>query len=149
MSGQAKKSRRSWLPDWLWTQLRIRKLQRDVRKLDNHYRPLASDAKGDDKQAILSEWEFEELWLRSELAQHESDKLRKLAHRWNVDTPSSESDPRTGRRYIPNALRAKLRREIRDVRRESVGWWIQVVVMPLIALVSSVTALVSLFYLLQ
>ena len=38
----------------------------------------------------------------------------------------------------------KLRREIRDARREGIRWWIQVVVMPLIALASSITALVSL-----
>ena len=149
MSGQSKKPRRWWLPNWLRTQLHLQKLRRDIRELDKHFRPLAADAKGDHEQDILSKWSFEEEWPKSELAEHESAKLCKLARRWNVDTPSSESDPRTGRWYIPDAQRVQMRREIRDVRRESVKWWIQVVVMPLIALVSSVTALISMFYIVQ
>ena len=135
------------MPDWLRTRLRIRKLRRNIRELENHFEPLAADAKGDHEQAILTEWSFEARWPESELAQHESVKLRKLARRWNVDTPSSEQDHQTGHWYIPDAQRAKLRRDIRDARRESVQWWIQVAVMPLIALVSSVTALISLLYL--
>ena len=58
-------------------------------------------------------------------------------------------DHQTGRWYIPDAQRKKLRREIQDAKRESIQWWIQVVVMPLIALVGSATALIALFYRLQ
>ena len=142
MSGQSKKSRRWWLPNWLRAQLHLQKLRREIRELDKHYGPLAADAKGDHEQDILSQWSFEEQWPKSELAEHESAKLRKLAHRWNVDTPSSESDPRTGRWYIPDAQRVQMRREIRDARRESVKWWIQVIVIPLIALISALTTLI-------
>ena len=85
------------MPDWLRTRLRIRKLRRNIRELENHFEPLAADAKGDHEQAILTEWSFEARWPESELAQHESVKLRKLARRWNVDTPSSEQDHQTGR----------------------------------------------------
>ena len=149
MSGQSNKSWCSWLPDWLRTRLLTRKLQRNIRELDNHFRPLVADAEVDRKREILDEWSFEAQWPKSELAELESAKLRRLAHRWNVDRPSSELDHQTGRRYIPDAQRAKLRRETRDARRESVRWWIQVVVMPLIALVSSATALIALFYRVQ
>ena len=67
MSGQSKKSRFSWLPDWLRTRLRIRKLRRNIRELENHFEPLAADAKGDHEQAILTEWSFEARWPESEL----------------------------------------------------------------------------------
>ena len=67
MSGQSKKSRRWWLPNWLRTQLHLKKLQREIRELDEHYGPLAADAKGDHEQDILSRWSFEEQWPKSEL----------------------------------------------------------------------------------
>ncbi len=86
---------------------------------------------------------------RTKLAQFESARLRRLAQRWNVDTPSSEMDDQTGHWYIQYAERRKLRCDIQLARRESIRWWIQVVVMPLIALVTSAIALISLFFRLQ
>ncbi len=67
MSGQSKRSWRSWLPDWLMTRLRVRKLRRDKRKLDNHFGPLAAEATGHKEQAILVEWSYEAQWPESEL----------------------------------------------------------------------------------
>ena len=135
----------AWLTRWL----RVRALRGDVRELDDHFRSLAANTTGNEEQAILTEWEFELRWPRNELAQLESARLRRLAYRWNVDSPSSVQDDQTGHWYIPDEPRKKLRREIRDARRESIRWWIQVVVMPLIALLSSATALISLFFRLQ
>ena len=147
MSGQSKRSWPSWLPDWLTRRLHVRKLRRDVREVDSHYRPLAAaETMWDKKQAIEAEWSFEAAWPANELAVLESARLRRLADRWDIDTPSSKPDRQTGHRYIPDEQRRKMRREIRDARRESTRWWIQVVVVPLIALVSSVTALIALLY---
>ena len=149
MSGQSKKSHRSWLPGWLTTPLLVRKLRREVHELDSRYGRWASETKVEERQDILAEWSFKVQWPKSELAQLESARLRRLARRWNVDSPSSEHDCQTGRWYIPDAPRGKLRREIRDAKRQSIKWWIQVVVVPMIALVSSATALIALLLRLQ
>lgn len=135
---------RSWVPNRVTTWRRVRRLRRQLRDLEEHYQPLLEDASGDNEQRLLSEWDYESQWAESELARYESANLRKLADRWSVEAPASEQDMRTGEWYIPHAGRLKLRREIRDAKRESIRWWIQVVVTPLIALVSSIVALISL-----
>ena len=127
-------------------QLRVRKLRLEIRELDNHFEPLATKATGREQEAIMGEWSHEAQWPRSELAQIESARLRRLAHCWNLEVPPNEQDDQTGRRYITDGPRRKLRREIRDARRESIRWWIQVVVLPLIALLSSIVAVISLFF---
>ena len=145
MAGQSKRSWRSWLPDWLKNWLHVRELHRAVRALDDHYRPLHDKVNvGDEKQAILAEWAFEAQWPESALAHVESARLRRLARRWLVDLPSYELDDQTGRWYIADEPRQKLRREIRKARREGIRWWIQTVVMPLIGLVGATTALIAL-----
>ena len=101
MSDQSKKSRGSWLPDWVRTRLHRRKLRRTIRELKNHYEPLIGDGNGDYEQAALSKFLFEVQEPKSELAEYETIRLRKRAHRWNVDPPSSELDSRTRRWYIP------------------------------------------------
>jgi hypothetical protein len=53
---------------------------------------------------------------------------------WSVDLPRVDadnyviSDPRTGHTYMQQSIRIKLKRAIRDARRESIRWWIQVTV---------------------
>ena len=135
---------RSRLPKWLSTWLRMRELNRDVRELDDHYRPLAAKATGNDKQRILSEWSFETGWPRSELGVLESERLRRLADRHLVDSPRYEQDDQTGDWYIPDGPRMELRRRIRDARRATVGHWIQAIAMPLIGLLGSLSAVISL-----
>ena len=122
-----------------------------VRELDRSFAPEAAKARGEEKQAILAEWGYEVSVPNAELAQLESVQLRSLARRWYVDCPSQERDYQTGTFYIPDSLRMKLRRDIRDARRESIRWWVQVFVMPLIGLLGVITALisVSLAYLLK
>ena len=146
MSGPSKKSWLSWRPDWLRTWWRVRALRRNLNELRDDYGPKVDAANGDAEQALLAEWSFEAAWPESELAQIESAKLHRQAYRWNIEAPASSQDTQTGHWYIAHAARTALKREIRDARRESIRWWVQVVVMPLIALVSSVTALISVFY---
>ena len=144
MSFQSKRTWRSWLPSWLAASFRARDIRRAAQDLDRHYRPLADKARGQEQHDIVAEWHFESQWPISELGELETERLRRLAHRWNVDCPPPEENRDTGRVYIPDDLRRNLRRDIRDARRESIRWWIQVVVMPLIALLGVTTALLSL-----
>ena len=136
------------LPEWLTTWRRARKLARDIRDLENEYRPLVEKAEREkdwkEKQRVLSEWSFESRWPESELGVVESRRLRRLAERWNVDSPALEQDDQTGDWYVPDALRRKMRREIIAARRESIRWWVQVLVMPLMAVLSTTTALIAL-----
>ena len=138
----------SMVPEWLTTWRRARKLARDIRELGNEYRPLVEKAERekdwDEKQRVLSEWSFESRWPESELGVLESRRLRRLAERWNVDSPTLEQDDQTGEWYVPDALRRKMRREIIAARRESIRWWVQVLVMPLMAVLSTTTALIAL-----
>lgn len=136
----------SWSPHWLRTWFRLQQLRRDLRNLDDHFGPWAAGAEGQRKQVILAEWLLEAKWPETEIAKLESDKLRRQARFWNVVVPSLDLDPDTGHRFIPEGRRAQLRGEISHKRRESTLWWIQFVVIPLIALVTSLTVLVLLFY---
>ena len=144
MSGRVTRWLRSRRPDWLTTWLRRRELRRTVREIDNWFKPLADSATGDDQQAILVEWAFNLEWPNSKLAELETRRLGRLARRWNVDSPSPEHDYDNGCWYIPDEPRKKLRRDIREARREIIRWWIQVVVVPLMILVSAATAVISL-----
>lgn len=124
----------------------MRALRKSISDLRDEFGSRVNAAKGDEEQNLLAEWSFEAAWPETELAEIETGKLSSQAYRWNIDVPASIEDHRTGYSYIPDAERRKLKRAIRDARRESIRWWVQVLVVPLIALVSSVTALVSLFY---
>ena len=132
------------LPDWLTTWRRKRTLKRFIRKLEDEFRPQLAKAGGHEEQALLSELVFELQDPQSELANLETARLRRRAHRWNVDPPDSEFDHQTGRWYIADAPRRQLRRDIRDARRASIQWCIQVVVMPLIALLGVTIGLIGL-----
>ena len=145
MSGRVKSWLRSRLPDWLTTWSRGRELRRAVREIDDRFKPLADRARGEEQQAILAEWAFNLEWPNSKLAELETRRLRRLALRWHVDSPSPEHDYDHGCWYIPDEPRKRLRRDIREARREIIRWWIQVVVVPLMILVSAATALISLF----
>ena len=145
MAGPSQTSQRAWLPHWLVTWFRARKLRHLVREVDSGFAPRAAKARGDERQAILSQWSFEVNPSNAELAQIESVRLRRLAYRWHLDCPSQERDYQTGLFYIPDALRIKLRREISAARRESIRWWVQVLVMPLIGLLGVLTAVLSVF----
>jgi hypothetical protein len=57
---------------------------------------------------------------------------------WIVD------DPRTGHTYLQPPEQSKLQRQIRLARRESIRWWIQTLIMPLIALIGVAVGLLSL-----
>ena len=137
---------RTLLPKWFTMWLRARKLRCEIRELDKRYRPLVEEAEAeqerDEKERILSEWQFELRWPESRLAVLDSRRLTRRALRWNIDSPAVEQDDQTGDWYIPDTRRRKLRREIITARRETVHWWIQVLVMPLLALVGSTTALI-------
>ena len=144
MSDPSKKSWRFSTPRRFRTWLRKRGLRRYLDHLRREYDPQCDAATGDVEQALLVEWSFEASWPESELAVIESDRLRVQAARWNVPCPTSVQHHETGVWHIEDSARMKLRREIRDARREGIRWWIQVVVMPLIALACSITALVTL-----
>ena len=141
-----KKYLRTLLPNWFTMWLRARKLRCEIREFEKHYRPLVENAEAererDEKERILSEWQFESRWPESTLAVLESRRLTRRALRWNIDSPAFEQDNQTGDWYIPDTRRRTLRREIIAARRETVHWWIQVLVMPLLALVGSTTALI-------
>ena len=144
MSGPSKKSWRFWTPRRFRTWLRKRGLRRNLDYLRREYEPKFDAATGYDKQALLAEWSFEASWSESELAAIESERLQGQAARWNIPCPALVQHHNTGVWHIEDSARMQLKREIRDARREGIRWWIQVVVVPLIALVSSITALVSL-----
>jgi hypothetical protein len=146
MSGQSTKSL-DFLPEWLKTRRRVRQIRKQIRDIEASYREQLKAAGADpNDDAHMSELYSELEWPDSELAQIESVRLRRLAERWNIEAPNYTEDSRTGHWTIPYKDRRKLKREIRDARREAIRWWIQVAVMPLIALVSSITALTALFY---
>ena len=124
----------------------MRALRKSISDLRDDFGPKVDAARGHEEQHLLAEWSFEAAWPESELAQIETARLSRQAYRWNIDVPASTQDHQTGHWYIEDAERRKLKRAIRDARREGIRWWVQVLVMPLIALISSITALVSLFY---
>ena len=135
------------LPKWFTTWCRVRKLRRKIYEFANEYRPLVEKAERErdenEKQRVLSEWSFESRWPESELGVLETRRLRRRADRWNVDSPALEQDDQTGDWYVPDTLRRKMRREIIATRRESIRWWVQVLVMPLMAVLSTTTALIA------
>lgn len=145
MSDRLERSWRSWLPTCPPAWLRARGIRREIRDLDRYYGSLVAKARGDEEQALLAEWSFEVQEPQSRLGQLETDPLRRLAERFLLDCPSSEQNRDTGLFYIPDALRRKLKREIRDARRERVRWWVQAVVMPLIGLLGVAAALLSVY----
>ena len=113
--------------------------------MDRYFAPLVAKASGDEEQAVLAKWSFEVQEPKSKLGQLETARLRRLADRFLLDCPSSEQNRDTGLFYIPDLLRRKLKREIRDARRERVRWWVQAVVMPLIGLLGVTAALLSVY----
>ena len=113
---------------------RKRALGCDIRELEDDFRPKIANASGDEEQHLLSILMFKLGEPQGELAQLETERLRRLAHRWNVCTPRPELDHRTGRWYIPDEPRRQLWCDIVDARRKSFQWWVQVVVMPMITL---------------
>ena len=128
--------------------MRIWSLRRDLYKLDNDYEDLFAKAKRDEvaRSEILGEWSFEAKWPSNELAEMESERLRKLAHRWNIDTPLFDQDTETGHWLFPEDTRRRLRREIQHIRRESIGWWVRFIVLPVVGgFVGGVVSVVGLY----
>jgi hypothetical protein len=150
MADQSKKSWRSWRPEWLTEWQRRHRLRQEIRSLAEHFLPLADAARGIDEQRIAAEWQSESQWPEHGLAELEMRRLRKLAMRWKVDMPPISdpasyvwSDPQTGHSYLQPEAHVKLRRAIRDAKRETIRFSVQVIVMPLIGLIGAAIGLVS------
>jgi len=154
MSGQPRRSWPSWVPESIRDVRERRKLQAEIDSIDAKFFDRYDAAEDDQEQHYVDqEWDATREPHETGLGLLDTKKLCRQAEKWGIDIPSdywitarTEVAGIDFERYIGYAGRTKLRREIRKARREEIRWWIQTVVMPLIALVSVATALTSLFY---
>ena len=143
---------RSWqqyAPERLRDFMDRKRLQAEIEKIDAKFQPLLDAAPNDaEEHHIQQAWNCETDELQEELARLLGRRIEIQARRLGVDIPEEcWTESKFERyRYIGYRGQAKLRRAIRDARREAVRWWVQVIVMPLIALFSSFVALVSLLW---
>jgi hypothetical protein len=137
---------RSWAPERLRDFLDRRQLEAEIEKIDAKFQPLLDAADASQEPHVHQAWNYETDELQEELARLSGKRLEKQARRWNVDIPEEcwTESRFSGYRFIGFGGRAKLGRAIRDARRESVRWWVQVLIMPLIALLSLMITFVTL-----
>lgn len=149
MSGQSKRSWRSWAPERLRHWIDRRKLEAEIDEINARFRPRITAAKTENEERLIDqEWDFLVAEHYEELGYLDTKRLAKGAAKWGVEIPADywTTGHYSYQRYLTSGAQTKLRRATRAARREEIRWWIQVAVMPLIALISVAVALVSLFW---
>jgi hypothetical protein len=137
------------MPEWIRDLGERRRHRAEIDTINAKFVDRYDAAEDDEEQHFVNqEWEVTLDPHETALGLLDTKKLLRQAQRWGIDIPDDYWT--FGRiedeRYIGYSGRTKLRREISKARREAIRWWIQTVVMPLIALVSVATAWMSLFF---
>ena len=141
MSGR---SRRSWLPQWLRDRREERQLEKSIEQIGLKFRSRMAAAKTEQQEHdVDQEWTYEVEEYLDRLGVLRTKPLVKQATKWEVEIPQTAwSDDRyENSRYISPPEQVKLRRRIRDARRDAVRWWIQVLMPPLSLIVALVALL--------
>jgi hypothetical protein len=138
-----------WLPERVEEWRTKRWLKGVLREIEARYRPRMKAAKGEhEEEGIHLEWSEEDHEFSSELEFLESRRVLRRAYKWEIDVPTGDgmwtSDQYDNTRYLTFHAQRKLRRAIRDARRESVKWWMQLILPILSLLVALVGAMIGL-----
>jgi hypothetical protein len=99
-----------------------------------------------DQQRIVNTWYDDADWPASELAALETQRLLRLAKRYDVDEPAQDdwiTETPTGYTCVAPVARLRLKRAIRTARREAISWWLQVTIGPLTGLIGTTVALLA------
>jgi hypothetical protein len=145
MSGQSKKSWRSWVPEWARDWQRRTRLKRRRNALADHYsQQLDAATHSFDKQKIVHDWSSEAQGAENELAELESYRIRRRADRWGVEVPDDVLvEAEDGGFYVGANYQPRIKRQIREARRESIKFWIGLFVQVMAALTGIAGAIIG------
>jgi hypothetical protein len=149
MAEQSKAWWRPFAPERLLDRMERRRIEREIDAINAKFQPMLDAAKDAGEEShIVQAWHYETEEWDEELGRLLSKRVEKQARWWGVDIPEDHwTESRyEGYRYIGYGAQTKLRRAIRDARRDSARFWVQVLVMPLIALLSLTIALIALLF---
>lgn len=144
----AQTTRTRWLPERLQDWQERRSLERQIEEINRRFQPRMAAAKTDQEEHhIDQEWVEAIEQYQVSMGVLKTKRLIKLANRWEVEIPSGAwtNDRYENVRYIAPPHQIKLRRSIRDARREAVKWWVQLLT-PIISVLTGLAgALIGLF----
>jgi hypothetical protein len=143
----------SWAPDRVLEWRRRRALRREIMRLDGECEKEVQAAHVNEKMEIYSRWDFDTGWSRAELGELETERLRRRAERRGLEIPQDDvwwiKHLETNTKYLTPTARARVKRMIRQDRRESAKWWVDVLSPVLGALTGLIGALIGLLALLK
>jgi hypothetical protein len=124
-----------------------RRLKNNIAVLNQKFEQRMAEARTDQAEHdIDQEWTHAVENDHASLGILETRHILRLVTRWDVDIPADAwvSNDYENMRYLSQAAQAKLRREIKAAKRETIRWWIQVTVLPITGLVGATIGLISL-----
>jgi hypothetical protein len=137
-----------WLPRWLNDRRERQRLGIRIREIDEEYRPrLVAAEDGPEAADVSREWDLAREEYEDALGSLRTSRLIPLARHWNVEIPANAwTTSQNESSYISGEGEVRLRRSIRDARREAAKWWVTVltpVLSLLVALFSVILSLLS------
>lgn len=142
-----------WLPQRVRDWREERQLEKCIEEINARFRPrMAATRTEKQEHDVDQEWTNEIEDYQDSLGALKTKRLLKLANKWEVEIPADAwvSNRYENTRYIYAGAQVKLRRSIRDARRESVKWWVLLLTPIVSALTGLAGALIGLLgYLLK
>jgi hypothetical protein len=128
---------------------RRRRLERQIQQWDDEYSRKAEAASFGERMRIFQQWDYETGWVRAELGQLDRRVLRRRAEQRGIELPPDDDSSwvlhqETGTKYLNETARVRVRRAIKQDRRESIKWWVEVWAPILGALTGLIGALIGL-----
>lgn len=124
-----------------------RKLEEEIRSIEDAYAPSLKKLTGEEYQIEAASMMGESEYAREMLEELESFEAEKRARRWGVIIERDWYNP-DHRAFGSNRLlleadgRFRVFHAIRDAKRESIKWWVTVVIMPILTILMGLTGAV-------
>ena len=137
MTRVGKKRWHAWTPRSLREHLRARKLERELTALSDEYTSKLEEARREDQNVLVQEWDWKAGCLDAELGKIKTAKLVRRAERrgidlyanqdwWNSIDEGEWTGMESQMKVLTDHGLAQAKRLIRDDFRQSVKWWVEV-----------------------
>jgi hypothetical protein len=123
------------------------KLEKEIRGIEDAHALALKKATGDEYHIAVADMMSESEYAREMLEELESVEAEKRAKRWGVIIEPAWYNPDhrslgLNRLVLESEGRLRVARAVRDAKRESIKWWVTVVIMPILTVLMGLTGAV-------